>query len=259
LLWPVTARSTLREALYQYDAIARLQDAQLSQKPSPPTEPAPSEQSASEQGGDQQSKESSPKASITDYRNIGQYIRLGPVGTAFLPSKLPRLLLIDEIDKSDINLPNDLLNLFEEGSYKIPELVRLARQGNESQTVQSEDGVDVKINQGQVQCYEFPIVLMTSNGERDFPPAFYRRCLRVEMPDPDVTELKEIVKAHLGEEIVQEFEKVILNFDDKNQSTESGLATDQLLNTVYLLKQKADEETITRLLFQSLSPTEKGS
>ena len=48
-------------------------------------------------------------------QDIGRYIQLGSVGTALLPSRRPRVLLIDEVDKSDINLPNDLLNLFEEG------------------------------------------------------------------------------------------------------------------------------------------------
>jgi hypothetical protein len=93
LNWPITARSTLVDGLYRYDAIARLQDAQLNKEKS---------------------------------QNIGQYITLGPVGTAFLPSLYPRVLLIDEIDKSDINLPNDLLHLFEEGRFQIPELVRWA-------------------------------------------------------------------------------------------------------------------------------------
>lgn len=57
-------------------------------------------------------------------RPLVNYIRLEPVGTAFLPAQWPRVLLIDEIDKCDINLSNDLLDLFEEGRYEIPELVR---------------------------------------------------------------------------------------------------------------------------------------
>ncbi|KYC37802.1 hypothetical protein WA1_04630 [Scytonema hofmannii PCC 7110] len=98
LLWPITARSTLQEGLYRYDAIARLQDAQLADKDS------------------------------NNSQNIGEYIQLNSVGTAFLPSNFPRVLLIDEIDKSDINLPNDLLNLFEEGEFEIPELARLSKK-----------------------------------------------------------------------------------------------------------------------------------
>jgi len=109
LVWPITSKSTLQQGLYQYDALARLQDASLlkSQREANP----------SKQGDNS-------KIEIPD---IGTYIRLGPLGTAFLTSKpqKPRVLLIDEIDKSDIDLPNDLLNLFEEGEFEIPELSRL--------------------------------------------------------------------------------------------------------------------------------------
>jgi MoxR-like ATPase len=173
LLWPITARSTLQEGLFQYDAIARLQDANLQTMLGAQEQPAVA----------------------TNSRDIGQYIRLGPVGTAFLPSSRPRVLLIDEIDKSDINLPNELLNLFEEGTFEIPPLVRLAKQAGDQpsvQQVQSEDGLTVPVEAGRVPCQAFPLIIMTSNGERDFPPAFYRRCLRVSMPDPTVEVLKDI-------------------------------------------------------------------
>ena len=98
LEWRVTTRSTLQEALYRYDAIGRLQEANLKQNVD--REPPP----------------------------IGRFIRLGPLGTAFLPSKLPRVLLIDEIDKSDIDLPNDLLHILEQGEFEITELSRIAEQ-----------------------------------------------------------------------------------------------------------------------------------
>jgi hypothetical protein len=57
---------------------------------------------------------------------ICSYIRLGPLGTALLPSDIPRVLLIDELDKNDIDLPNDLLNVLEEGEFVMPELERIA-------------------------------------------------------------------------------------------------------------------------------------
>jgi MoxR-like ATPase len=153
LSWPINARSTLSDGLYRYDAVARLQDAQL-------------------------------QAQRQRANQMGDYIRLGPVGTAFLPSQLPRVLLIDEIDKCDINLPNDLLDLFEEGRYEIPELVRYNNE-SESVDVRTADAdVFATIKSGRVFCREFPFVVMTSNGERDFPPAFLRRCIRLKMPDP---------------------------------------------------------------------------
>lgn len=233
LLWPITARSTLQEGLFQYDAIARLQDANLQNVLVTPGQPAVA----------------------TNYRDIGQYVRLGPVGTAFLPSSRPRVLLIDEIDKSDINLPNELLNLFEEGTFEVSPLVRLAKQAGDQpsvQHVQSEDGLTVPVEAGRVPCQSFPLIIMTSNGERDFPPAFYRRCLRVSMPDPTVEDLKAIVKAHLGQANIDEFEALIQDFERESTGQETGLATDQLLNIVYLLKQNADEAKLKRLLFKPL-------
>ncbi len=52
--------------------------------------------------------------------DIRSYVRLGPLGTALMPTDRPRVLLVDELDKSDIDLPNDLLDVFEEGEFKIP-------------------------------------------------------------------------------------------------------------------------------------------
>jgi MoxR-like ATPase len=229
LVWAITARSNLQQGLYQYDAIARLQDAQLAQLEGEEARAA---------------------------RDIGQYIRLGPIGTAFLPSKRPRVLLIDEIDKSDINLPNELLNLLEEGRYEIPELRRLAKRVSGSQTVDSEDGIAVEIEAGVVPCREFPIVVMTSNGEREFPGAFLRRCVRVEMPDPSKEDLVNIVTSHLEEDLGrrgEQFDRVITRFKERNDEESGNLPTDQLLNTLYLLTQDADEATIQELLFSSLT------
>ncbi|MBP5975437.1 AAA family ATPase [Brasilonema sp. CT11] len=241
LLWPITTRSTLQEGLYRYDAIARLQDVQLPQK------------NQSAQSDDNQ-------------HNIGEYIQLGAVGTAFLPSLYPRVLLIDEIDKSDINLPNDLLNLFEEGEFEIPELARLSKQlGEEEVMVRTKDGnIDAPIKGGHVRCSTFPFIIMTSNGERDFPPAFLRRCLRVNMPEPGEEALKDIVKAQLDireiSESSQELELIrsfltLLNKED-------NLAIDQLLNIVYLVtnekvsKSQINLEKMKKLLLKSLSSTE---
>jgi len=240
LLWAITARSVLREALYQYDAIARLQDAQLSEQL------------------DKLEEEEAQRVAGS-FKNIGQYIRLGHVGTAFLPSQYPRVLLIDEIDKSDINLPNDLLNLFEEGSFEIDELKRLSKLGNERQAVESDDGLMVDIPKGKVRCQEFPIIIMTSNGERDFPPAFYRRCLRVKMPSPSQAALKSIVEAHLGNEKVKEFNHVIKAFfKQQEQDDLADLPTDQLLNLIYLFaepkapSQNIEKSTLRKLLFNPL-------
>ncbi len=235
LTWPITARSNLRDGLYRYDAIARLQDSQLHQ-------------------GD------------SDYiEDIGEYITLGSVGTAFLPSLYPRVLLIDEIDKSDINLPNDLLHLFEEGKFEIPELVRWTdkakKVGNaelKSVEVRTEDaGVKAPIKEGRIHCSSFPIVIMTSNGERDFPPAFVRRCLRVRMPDPNEEALQAIINAHFDSEsesdkLKKKIGTLIEEFLEKDKQDR---ATDQLLNAIYIrnnLSPKSFTENLQDLLLKSL-------
>lgn len=106
---------------------------------------------------------------------IEDYMKLGPVGAALATSEAgrPRVLLIDELDKSDIDLPNDLLHVFEEGEFPIPELQRLTDRDRVELTEPGDAGSTrrVAIDQGVVRCREFPIVVMTSNDERDFPPA----------------------------------------------------------------------------------------
>lgn len=243
LSWPITSRTTLQDGLYAYDAIARLQDYQLSK--------------------DNQTQNKS--------FDIGNYITLGALGTAFLPSLYPRVLLIDEIDKSDINLPNDLLHLFEEGKFSITELVRWADtshtetskiEANRTVTVRTEDAnIKATINAGRVHCSEFPIIIMTSNGERDFPPAFVRRCLRVRMPDPDPEYLKNIIASHFDgdsyEQTKKATDKLIEDFRNK-EATER--ATDQLLNAIYMrnnLNPESFTDDLQELLFKSLSDTDE--
>lgn len=242
LSWSITARSSLQEGQYRYDAISRLQDTQI--KPN---------------GQQSQTNESSP--------DIGRYIQLGPLGTALLPYKRPRVLLIDEFDKSDINLPNDLLNLFEEGEFEIPELARLAKQVEEV-TVRTYDGREATIKAGRVRCAAFPLIVLTSNGERDFPPAFLRRCLRLTMPNPDQKALTEMVKAHLGQEadVLQKAEPLIADFLEKRMQGESkgDLSPDQLLNAVYLVTRQfsptdpTEQKKFTDLLWKYLTSAEDG-
>lgn len=228
LVWPINTRTTLQEGLYYYDAIARLQDYQLEEK-----------------------------------KDIGQYIRLGPLGTALCPRNYPRVLLIDEIDKSDIDLPNDLLNLFEEGRFEITELSRLAKDTeNEPIPVQTHDGEWESIPQGKVSCQQFPIVIMTSNGERDFPLPFKRRCLLLEIPDPTPEELKKIVKSHFDyKEASPESKKIEAAIAEYVKKREKGqLATDQLLNAVFMSMGQdkptgAELKSLTNLLFTYLTDT----
>jgi MoxR-like ATPase len=199
LRWHVTSGSTLNDALYRYDAIGRLHAQGL-------------------RGG------TTPE--------IEGYLRLGPLGTALLPSRRPRALLIDEIDKSDIDLPNDLLNIFERGEYRIPELARLDR---DTVTIRVDDGDETApITRGRVRCREFPFVVLTSNGERDFPAAFLRRCIRLRMPDPTIKLLTDILTAHLGEDVAERAETLIKEFASKAKQS-PAYSTDQLMNALFLV------------------------
>jgi len=211
LRWNVTSRSTLRDALYSYDAVGRLHAAEAARGTGQTSEPV----------------------------HTATFMRLGPLGTALLPTDTPRALLIDEIDKADLDLPNDLLNVLDEGEFEIPELARLA----ERQVVVRTHGLKSELHtvlEGKVLCKQFPLVVMTSNGEREFPPAFLRRCLRLDMPDPctDVDRLTAVVQAQLGEYVNPRTEADIAQrIQDFVARANKGerLATDQLLNAVLLV------------------------
>jgi MoxR-like ATPase len=239
LYWPINSRSTLREGLYGYDAIGRLQETSVQQ--------ASAAGSTGTEPRDIAEKHAAPP-------DIGSYITLGALGTALLPSDRPRVLLIDEIDKGDIDLPNDLLNIFEEGRFAIPELVRLAERQPEAEVGTADPDNRVVIAAGTVRCKEFPIVVLTSNGERDFPPPFLRRCLQMELHQPDKDKLARIVEAHLGPEARDQATKLINEFLQRRER--SILATDQLLNAIYLLVSGAgkDPGDLEELLGSLLRP-----
>ncbi|WP_371623087.1 MoxR family ATPase [Streptomyces sp. NBC_01116] len=215
LRWPVTSRTTMQDGQYHYDAIGRLQDVGLRERLVEVSRPGTTEPAAVEPP------------------DIGRYLRLGPLGTALLPWRTPRVLLIDEIDKSDLDFPNDLLHVFEEGEFTIPELTRLSRPT--AQVMTSDHDGSVELRHGQVRCHEFPVVIMTSNEEREFPPAFLRRCIRLEIRQPDRAKLARLVAAHLpasegpSEEVR---EQLIMEFLRKQDDDGAELANDQLLNAV---------------------------
>lgn len=214
LHWRITTQSKFTDGLYSYDALSRLQDIQFKEK----------------------------KDGVLISKDIGNYLQLEALGIAFT-SEQQRVVLIDEIDKSQIDLPNNLLHLFEENEFEIPELKRLG--------VTYESSTNSKIshiikNRGLVTCdiETFPLIIMTSNGERDFPPAFMRRCIHLKMELPNAKDLANIVNRHfesIGEVVDKEaLSKIIESFitlrDD--ESNKKYLSTDQLLNAVYLMNQK---------------------
>ncbi|MBN3908321.1 MAG: MoxR family ATPase [Nostoc sp. NMS1] len=240
LRWNITTRSTLTEGLYSYDAVGRLQ-------------------SIRRQNQDSQSSDTSTdKQESNQGDDIGKYVRLGAVGTALYQSqeKKPRVLLIDEIDKSDIDLPNNLLHIFEEGQFDIPELARIKKQ-QPKVTVFTSENEEVEIEEGKIPCSAFPFVILTSNGERDFPPPFLRRCIRLTMTEPNLERIKKIVQAHFQEDkdILTKAKPIIEKYQELQ--TKGQLATDQLLNVIYLVTRKdfteMDKDKFIEKLLQYLS------
>ncbi len=136
--WNIKSTTKAQEGLYVYDTVQRLNDSRFGDK------------------------------NVSD---IKQYIKLGKLGQAFTaPEQV--VLLIDEIDKADIEFPNDLLNELDEMSFYIPET-------NET-----------------VSAIHRPITIITSNAEKELPDAFLRRCIfhYIEFPTPRLME--EIVQVH---------------------------------------------------------------
>ncbi|MGW4897413.1 AAA family ATPase [Kitasatospora sp. NPDC004240] len=233
LHWPITSRSTLRDGLYHYDAIGRLQDANLRHL----------------RGGDtgESPAAGQPQPEPDHDHSIAPYLRLGPLGTALLPQDTPRVLLVDEIDKSDIDLPGDLLTVFEDGGYEIPELARIAAResrvrigtDDENGDAGTEPGAHtVTVRGGRVQCRAFPLVVLTSNNERDFPPPFLRRCIRLHVQPPTTEKLEQIIRQrlHLPADLDRERRALVHDLISafERRRVEGDLATDQLLNAVQL-------------------------
>lgn len=196
--WPIGSRSTVRGGIYDYDAVGRLQAGKDLEPP------------------------------------VESYLKLGPLGTALNARTWPRPLLIDEIDKSDLDFANDLLNVIEEGECEIPELRRLKQPQVE---VFDFLGNPVMIEGGRIRCGHFPFVVMTSNAEREFPPPFLRRCVRLKIEPPTSKELTAIVRSHLEgyPDALRSAEigELIEAFLTKRTANEE-VATDQLLNAVFL-------------------------
>ncbi len=138
LIWNIKSTTRARDGLYIYDTVQRLYDSQF---------------------GDH------------DVSDIRHYIKMGKLGEAFLAER-QAVLLIDEIDKADIEFPNDLLWELDIMSFDILETGET------------------------VQARHRPIVIITSNAEKELPDAFLRRCIFHYIAFPDAAMMAEIVKVH---------------------------------------------------------------
>ena len=136
--WNVKSTTKAQQGLYEYDAVARLRDGQL---------------------GDER------------VHDISNYIRKGKLWEAFTAPKLP-VLLIDEIDKADIEFPNDLLQELDRMSF------------------------DVYETRERIEAKERPIVVITSNNEKELPDAFLRRCFFHYIKFPDRETMQAIIDVH---------------------------------------------------------------
>jgi MoxR-like ATPase len=137
--WNIKSTTKAQEGLYLYDTVQRLNDSRFNDK---------------------------------DIADIRQYIKLGKLGEAFSRDTTP-VLLIDEIDKADIEFPNDLLAELDEMEFYIPE------------------------TKETIKAKHRPIVIITSNSEKELPDAFLRRCVFHYIEFPDVEMMQDIVKVHI--------------------------------------------------------------
>ncbi|MCZ4602652.1 ATPase [Streptomyces sp. Lzd4kr] len=248
LRWHITSRSTLPDALYQYDALGHIHSLRLRQAP---------------YEGRRRTGRNRRRGPVRTERpqpldDIAPFLKLGPLGTALVPGDRPRALLIDEIDKSDLDLPSDLLDVLERGEFEIPEL---ARHRLRQVPVREWDDKErtYLVPDGHVQCTRFPFIVMTSNGERDFPAPLLRRCIRYAMPAPTVDTLRDAVAAHL-ERVVPETGPVhdVIEQFAARIARGDALAVDQLLNAVRLISDPqapsgAQRDRILDLLLRELS------
>ncbi len=138
LTWNIKSTAKAKDGLYVYDTVARLNDARF---------------------GDR------------DIRDIRQYIKFGPLGRSFLADDRV-VVLIDEIDKADIEFPNDLLHELDRMSFVVDET-------GDAHTAKKR-----------------PIVIITSNNEKELPDAFLRRCVFHYISFPDEAQMRSIVAVH---------------------------------------------------------------
>ncbi|GJD46509.1 hypothetical protein AFCDBAGC_4391 [Methylobacterium cerastii] len=204
LTWNVKSTTKAQQGLYEYDAVSRLRDSQL---------------------GD-------PRVS-----DIANYIRRGKLWEAFTADERP-VLLIDEIDKADIEFPNDLLTELDRMEffvYETGETVRADRR---------------------------PVVIITSNNEKELPDAFLRRCFFHYIKFPDAQTLQSIVDVHypgIKHRLVEEALRVFLETREV-PGLKKKPSTSELLDWLKLLvSEDVDPETLRETNARKLIPPLHGA
>ena len=203
--WYVKSTSRARDGLYIYDAVGRLRDAQLA-------------------GSGRLNEEQIRRAD-----DPTTYVRWGPLGRAFL-NEQRTVVLIDEIDKADIDFPNDLLLELDKQQFLVEE---------------TGEAITAKVP---------PIVFITSNDEKDLPDAFLRRCLFhfVEFPDHD--RLIQIIRSRFPSTPEALVNQAVARFlelreDMKRDKGESGkkVSTSELIDWFRVLRRYPHEEALGHL------------
>ena len=219
LRWEIGSRTQLQDGLYDYDAVGHLRSNQSGEK-----------------------------------TRIENHVYLGPLGSALVGHEhqgtlIPRVLLVDEIDKSDYDLPNDLLHILEEARFEIRELKRVTKAGEKVELQGHLDQEKICLSGSVVSANVHPIVVMTSNSERQFPEAFRRRCIQISLSRPEGEELVQLVNEHFGVEDPREAETPLLTWNAE-MITGSGLndRPDRLLQNLFMQMQGMHEEDLKRLL-----------
>jgi MoxR-like ATPase len=205
--WYVKSTSRARDGLYTYDSVARLRDAQLM---------------------------SSNRSFLTDEDVIGArdartYRKFGPLGNAFL-NEQRTVVLIDEIDKADIDFPNDLLLELDERRFFVEE---------------TGEKIRAKVP---------PIVLITSNDEKDLPDAFLRRCLFHYVEFPNDSRLREIINAIFPTSSPELVDKAVVRFLELRDMIGKGrgqasknVSTSELVDWFKVLRSHPQDEILAKL------------
>ena len=210
--WTIKSTSRARDGLYTYDAVGRLRDAQLA------------------------AAGRLSEAQIQAIDLPGTYVRWGTLGRAFRNDR-QTVVLIDEIDKADIDFPNDLLLELDERRFIV-----------------EETGVEVR---AQVP----PIVLITSNDEKDLPDAFLRRCLFHYVAFPSRDRLIQILRAFFPTSpeafvgaILDRF--LELREEMRRDKGEAGkkISTSELMDWVRVLSHYPEDEVLAKLQQDLLYP-----
>ncbi|MHC5652852.1 AAA family ATPase [Stappia sp. ICDLI1TA098] len=204
LEWHIKSTTRAQQGLYEYDAVSRLRDSQL---------------------GDDR------------VHDISNYIRKGKLWEAFASEDRP-VLLIDEIDKADIEFPNDLLQELDRMEFHV-----------------YETGETVKARQR-------PVVIITSNNEKELPDAFLRRCFFHYISFPDTQTMRQIVDVHfpgLKEALLAEALKTFYNLRDL-PGLKKKPSTSELLDWIkLLLNEDIDPATLRETDAKKLIPPLHGA